>query len=371
MADAGRRVLLIAGRFGPTEGATVDGLAGRLAGRGWSAELVCVSRRDADRGRTPTFEAPGLADRWRRPWAVRGLLGGDGPRRPNLIHVLDAKLGPAGLALAEQMRAPYVITAADHLPSGEVLRISRRYCRAVVATSPALAEELTRGLRMPRGMVVTVPPGLLATDPVGRSRDAGRVPVIGTACALVPGSGAVTFLDAARRIVASGTDAEFIIAGDGPSEAELRRVAERLGVSGRLTFAPTPDDSSPFWRVLDLFCLPALRPTAGLGLALALAHGLPSIASDLPGPRTWLDDGSCGSLVPPGDPEALASAILQLLADPDAARDFGRRGHDRIAADFHPDLEADRLAALYDRIMTGDRAADPLGTRALAATLRS
>src|SRR5262249_20350570 len=111
----------------------------------------------------------------------------------------------------------------------------------------------------------------------------------------------------------------------------------------------------------------ALRPCAGRGLATALAQGVPSIATDVPGLRAWIDDSRTGLLVPPGEPDALARAILDLLADPDRAR--GRHGRDLIARDYDPNREAADLVAVYRRVLAD--ADSPTPPAARAATRRS
>ncbi|MCD2192378.1 glycosyltransferase family 4 protein [Actinomycetospora endophytica] len=82
----------------------------------------------------------------------------------------------------------------------------------------------------------------------------------------------------------------------------------------------------------------ALRPNpqgSGLTVALeALASGRPVVATDNPGMDEYVDHGRTGLLVPPGDPEAMASAIGDLLADPERAAEMGRAGRKEVEARF-------------------------------------
>jgi glycosyltransferase involved in cell wall biosynthesis len=194
---------------------------------------------------------------------------------------------------------------------------------------------------------------------------AGPVRVVGAAGPLVPGSGLPTFLAAARRIIDAGVDAEFVVAGQGPDEADLRRRAERLRVADRVTFTDDPTGTGAFLKVLDVFCQTSLVPTVGRPLGLALAAGVPAVVSDVPGREVFLPDAdeTTGLRVPPGDPEALAGAVLALLADPVRARQYGRRGRDWVARRFDPGREADALVEVYRRVLAEATAApDPTPT---------
>jgi glycosyltransferase involved in cell wall biosynthesis len=105
--------------------------------------------------------------------------------------------------------------------------------------------------------------------------------------------------------------------------------------------------------VLDVFCQTSLVPTVGRPLGLALAAGVPAVVSDVPGREVFLPDAdeTTGLRVPPGDPEALAEAVLALLADPVRARQYGRRGRDWVARRFDPGREADALVEVYRRVL--------------------
>ena len=128
------------------------------------------------------------------------------------------------------------------------------------------------------------------------------MPVVGSAGRLDAGSGHEVFLDAAHLVVGSGLDAEFVVAGQGPQEAALRRRADRLAIADRVTFAAEPAPEDTFWTAIDLYCQPSRGPTIGLTLARAMAAGIPGIAADVPGLRDLVGRGDGGLTVPPADP---------------------------------------------------------------------
>lgn len=365
MAIAGRKLVFLAGRLGAHDARAVLGLAGRLGDSGLSAEVVCISGANGDR----VVECPGLGRPWQRSWAARHLRMSGGPFRPDLLHALGVEMAASAIALAERWQVPYVLTMDEFLPAGAKLRLSRKWCRAIVATGRDLADDLRGHLGVPESWIVVVPPGLDLPD-APATPGANRVPVVGAAGPMVAGSGLSTFLGAACRVVNAGVDAEFVVAGQGREEGDLRRRADRLGIADRVTFAGDPGRDGTFWKVLDVFCQTALAPDTGRPLASAMSHGIPVIASDVPGLRALVADGEAGRLVPPADAGALADEILVLLANRPLAAELGGRARSRIAEEFAPRREADILASLYAKILDPCPADQGAGFAA-AATFRS
>lgn len=83
----------------------------------------------------------------------------------------------------------------------------------------------------------------------------------------------------------------------------------------------------------------------------AAAMGVPSVASDLGGPRELIVDGETGLLVPPGDPAALAACVAEILEDPDLARRMGLAAYRRARRMFDARRNAAATIALYDEIL--------------------
>ena len=351
MGDLGCDLLFLADHLkGKDEVQALRGLVERLDRLGHRSIVICRSSI-ADHGIAELTECPGLGRRWQRPWTVRGLDLGDESGRPRLLHVLSASMAEAGLEIAERWRLPYLL-CVDEFPRRDArLRLSRYWCRGMIATNRELAETLHRDFGIPRRSIRTIHRGV--SEPTGPARPmrSGRVPVVGAAGPLEAGSGFSTFLNAARKVVDAGVDAEFLIAGQGDDEGELRRRAERLRIAERLTFAEEIPVGLTFWDVLDVYCQTSVAPTVGRPLALAMASGVPSIATDVEGLRALLKDGETGLSIPHGDANALARSIVDLLTDRDRSVRLGEAGRKAILDDHHLDREAERLDSLYGAIV--------------------
>jgi glycosyltransferase involved in cell wall biosynthesis len=345
MAD----VVLVGGWLDPGALRQIDRLSGRLATRGVACRLVCVAGAGGGQG---VVECPGLGSRWRRPWALRRLAGADGLEPPDLLHVLGHDMAGVGLELAERWCRPYVVSIEDFPDLSDGLRVSRRWFRGLIVPCADLADELVRAFGVPATWIDVVPPGLLDSEPACPAGAGPRIPVVGTAVAADRVEGLATFFRAARIILDAARDVEFVVASTGGEESNLRRLADWLQLKEHVTFADGCVDGEAFWRVLDVYCQSSVAPATGRGLAQALAHAVPAVASDVPGLRSWILPGLTGHLVPPGDPDALAAVILELLAAPEQARQLGLSAREFVARSCHPDREADLLAALYQHALS-------------------
>ncbi len=354
MAEAGSDVIFLAGRLVARDDLRgLRDLAGRLRGLGHRSRVLCLAAAP-DHALPELVECPALGRRWLLSWAVKALELVEEGGRPRVLHVLGQGMAEAAIEVAERWRIPYLL-AVDEFPRGHCrLRLSRKWCKGLVATDAELAEALTRDLGVPHRLIRLIPRGIGETGrpevPPAAIPRAPRVPVVGAAGPLVPGSGFPTFLAAAKKVIEAGIDAEFLIAGHGEDEADLRRRADRLRIADRLTFADDLAVGLTFWDVLDVYCQTSVVPTVGRSLALAMAHGVPSIASDVEGLRARVVEGLTGLLVPRGDASALALAMIALLSDREAARRIGDSGREASLGGHDPEAEARRLSEIYGKV---------------------
>jgi glycosyltransferase involved in cell wall biosynthesis len=149
--------------------------------------------------------------------------------------------------------------------------------------------------------------------------------------------------------MAGVTSARLDIAGAGPEEAALRKLAGEVA-PGRVQFLGRLTKTEVARRLGSsaVMVLPARwYENQPMSILEAFGAGTPVITSRLGGAPELVDDGEDGLLVPPDDPVALATAIDQLLADPERARKMGLAGRSKVQAQFTPEVHLERLSALY------------------------
>lgn len=177
------------------------------------------------------------------------------------------------------------------------------------------------------------------------------------ACSRVSnGKGIDTLIEVVARLRGCGVDARLRVAGGcdsgvGGVLVELGRLAERLGVSGRVEFL----GSCSALRIRELLqeshvFLTATRQEAiGVAIMEAMAMALPVVASRVGGIPELIEDGRSGVLVPVDSPQAMVEAICSIVSAPGRAEQLGRAAAERVGREFTSRSSAERLAEVLVR----------------------
>jgi mannosyltransferase len=133
----------------------------------------------------------------------------------------------------------------------------------------------------------------------------------------------------------------------------IRAGAAALGRADDVVFAGPTNEIERYFRAADVFALPSVREAHPLALLEAMACGLPSVASRLPGATDVLiEDGVSGRLVPVDDEAAFAGALGGLLADRAAAARMGARAREAVLDRYDVRHTAEQWLAAYHRVLT-------------------
>lgn len=217
----------------------------------------------------------------------------------------------------------------------------RRTAGAVVALDP-LAEEQALKDGFARELVRVVPYGVdvqeyrpgLASTLVARKKVRGRILLyVGK---LARERGVVPLLAAFARTVGQRSDWNLVLAGTGPLKAELRAMADRLGMGDRVHWLEPRDEELPgLLGASTALAIPALsNEVVGRHAARALACGLPILAADLPRLRVFVEPEENGLLVREGSVDAWAAAIQRVASSPMTRTRWARKSRE-IALERH------------------------------------
>ncbi len=289
--------------FGLAYGA---GVVYNLKRRPWLAPLMLLSmlrtlRREAKR-----------ADLVHAHWLATGIVALFAGR-PFVLTLQGSGSAGRFADLELMRRAPWLV--------GAVLRRAR----VVICVSEALAEAaLACGARDVR----VIPNCARIPAFVGKEAEPAEVLYAGR---LSPEKGIRDLVEATRGL-------NLVVAGDGPLRG---LVPDALGL------LPHSELDRLYARAA-VVVLPSYREGLPLAVIEAMAHGRPVVATTVGGIPELVVDGETGLLVPPGDPQALRSALERLLADPALRRRMGQAGRERIIELCSIEHVAKATRAAYD-----------------------
>lgn len=272
---------------------------------------------------------------------------------------LLTRRGVAGFARQRQAKVAlaWMSRAARHTPKGPWARIGRlggyynlKYYKgfdALVANTDDIADWIV-GQGWPAGRVHVIP-NFAAVPPDAPALDRASLETPADAPLLL-GMGRLHDAkahDVSLAALAKVPEAYLWIAGVGPEEAKLKALAQALGVADRVRFLGWRTDAAALYRAADVCVFPSRYEPLGNVVIQAWAHGLPVVAAESQGPKTLINDGEDGLLVPIDDADALAGAVQRLLDEPQLRASVAAEGLARVEADFSEAAVVGQWTALF------------------------
>lgn len=240
---------------------------------------------------------------------------------------------------------------------GMTIRRRCREARRFVSISQAIRNELVAA-GFPAERIVDLPNGVPIpqapwSPPISAEREGPAAAFVGR---LAPEKNLENLLRAWKLVRVQIPQAELALAGEGVAEAGLRNLAKTLGIASAVKFAGKVSDVPAFLRAADVFVLPSIEEGMSIALLEALALGMPTVASNIPGNRAIVEHEKHGLLANPHDPGELAQAILRQLTDRQTAAQMGARGRSMAIEAYSIEAVAKRHLELFDQILRLERA---------------
>ena len=300
-------------------------------GPGWAGRLRALVRR----------EGIGLVH-VHSPVAAAGVRAVAG-RRTRVVyteHNLWDRYHPATWAanLATFPRNDHVFAVS------ETVRQSIRYPGPLRLLPMPPLETLHHGLD-PAALPVPGRDGVRAE--LGIPEDA---PVVGSVANFKAAKDHATLLRAAAQVRQAIPSVRFVLVGQGPLEAETRRLAGQLGLDQTVVFAGFRTDATRLMAGFDAFALSSTYEGLPIALIEAMAVGCPAVVTRVGGTPEVVVDGVHGFLVPPRDPAALAAGLTRLLGDRALRDGLGEAAAAR-AQDFDIRTAVRRMEQVYARLL--------------------
>ncbi len=309
--------------------------------------------------------------------------------RPDIVHTHMAKAGTVGRLAARLTGVPMVIhTYHGHVFHGYFsprktrvfLTIERALGRAtnrIVVVGESQRDEIAGyGIAPPRKLVpirlgLELERFLDAERLRGELRAelgiAAHVPLVGIVARLVPIKAHEDFVRAAGVVREALPETQFLIVGDGERRAELEQLVDHLGLRPSVRFLGWRQDLPRVYADLDVVALASRNEGSPVALIEALASARPVVSTAVGGVPEVVVPGETGLTVPPGDPRALAGAIVQLLQDESRAAELGARGRQHVYPRYASTRLVEDMRDLYlQELAARGRSIPPLASAAPA-----
>lgn len=341
-------------------------LVPRLAAHGHGVHIVTHKPAEVPGATVERFKVPdaGLTNprRWAGRWAqyLRGFL-----RRFHVVNVhflhdwgLTPDVLDAGCLVATPWGSDIVPPPDASVPETLVQyrRMLLRHAACVTTWGPRFAEQVAAFAGLDPSSIALAPLGVdtnLFRPDRPRAHRLARPARVGFFKGFRAVYGAWYLVRAIPRVVHRRPGTRFELVGDGSELASCRRLADALGVSGDITWiARQPHHQLPSrlagW---DLSIVPSLSESFGAAALESSAMRVPIVASNVGGLADTVHHGETGLLVPPADPDALADAILALLADAPRRRRMGDAGRAMVARRYEWDAIVAHWVAAYEHAL--------------------
>jgi glycosyltransferase involved in cell wall biosynthesis len=165
--------------------------------------------------------------------------------------------------------------------------------------------------------------------------------IVASVSRIEKGKGQIEFIKMVPVVLNRYRDAAFLIVGGGepgnqPLMTELKALARALDVENDIVFAGWRDDIPAVMTAIDVFVHCPTTFIEGMGMTCleAMASSVPAVISDNGGLPDAVVDGVTAFVVPRGDVDRMAGAVVSLLADEGLAREFGRQARRRVEQVF-------------------------------------
>ncbi|MGQ0668605.1 MAG: glycosyltransferase family 4 protein [Actinomycetota bacterium] len=311
------------------------------------------------------------------PRSVRAAEGLIEERHPDIVHLNSLVLVPAAVA-ARRRGVPLVWHVRESAVRGH-FGLRRRWLSRLVRELPDAAIFLSEDdmLRLGRHPNWSVIPNVVdVASPIDRvtARRDLSIPEEAKVVLFLGGYSAIkgveVLLTALPRVASAVPSARCLLVGaHEPSRGLIPRLArwvlpwvglrtprqrvERAleHIAGRVTVFPWRTDVARLFAASDVLAFPSTEPHFPRPIVEAFAYRVPVVASDIGGVRGVVEDGVTGRLVPPGDPQALARALTDVLLDDRGARRMAQKAEAAGRERFDPGTGIAKITQIYERVL--------------------
>lgn len=175
--------------------------------------------------------------------------------------------------------------------------------------------------------------------------------VIGTIARLSEEKGLIHLITALQILSRQNAAMKAVVIGEGPQRHSLEAMVKDAGLSGKILFAGYRDYAYNYLPHFSVFVLPSLTEGLPITILEAMQAKIPIVASRVGGIPAVLENGKTGILVEPGNPNALADAIIRVWSDPQGLLEMGKRARETALTKYSSRRMAEDYLCVYNMII--------------------
>ena len=278
---------------------------------------------------------------------------------PDVVHSHN-KRATVLSAIAARMSKCGVVISTRHGMAALPYRLRKElkfwvtaalFCDRVVAVCETAKRNMTRGATLVAHKIETIRNGAHRAPVSARCLPVSRDFTLVAVGRLAPAKNFAMLLRAVASARPRVSDIRLWIIGDGAEREPLEALAYGLGLSDVVTFWGEQDDVGSWLQLADVFVMSSLSEGLPISILEAMAVGLPAIVTDVGGLRELLQMSNSGVVVPPGNVDAFANAIVAFAERRDQLSELGSRAAACYDQHFTPDRMTADYLALYGRCL--------------------
>ncbi len=298
--------------------------------------------------------------RWDAFWRLGKNLS---QYKPTILHTWMFHANLPGRILGQIARIPIIISSERTMGQEGYLRrflnrLTSGLSDAIICVSDNVAIYAAQKIGIYEKKIFTIPNGIdisafeaSPTQQIARKNNKlpGEKIIIGA----IGRPRWVKGFDVLISAVAKITELNILLlfVGDGPDQYKLRQLVKNIGQSDRIFFWGDQSEIQEILPILDILVNSSFHEGMSNIILEAMAAGLPVVATAVGGTPEVVVDGETGLLVPPGDPDSLAAALLRLIQDKDLRTKMGLAGRKRVRKYFTIEETVRKTETLYFELL--------------------
>lgn len=228
----------------------------------------------------------------------------------------------------------------------------------IVAVSESLKNVLIERARIPAERIDVIINGVdtqrfAPTPDLSRRIASSEDFVIGHVARLDSIKNQEMLLRAFALVKDSVTNAQLVIAGDGPMRSGLEELASSLQINAYVRFVGQVRDTAPLYHTFDAFALSSVSEGTSMSILEAMASGVPVVATAVGGTPALVGQGKLALLVPSNDHRAMATQLITLFNDSEKRQSLANAAREYTASNYSSDAMLQGYIKLYTKYANG------------------